>query len=106
MKTAIALLAVLLFVPSIVHAKVYLETAGQPVYQGLRELTFPSPMGSLNADSCAQGGPVLLASNCIRPIKPILPIKPYWCQGTWTLILHCEPFPVCNCVWVPTCLEQ
>jgi len=47
--------------------------------------------------------PMHLALNCMTPIKPLLPLKPIWCGGTWTLILHCDQR--CNCQWVPTCLE-
>ncbi len=44
------------------------------------------------------------ASRCMAPIKPILPIKPMWCQGHWTQILECDQR--CSCEWKPTCIER
>jgi len=46
---------------------------------------------------------IYMVLNCIQPIKPILPIKPIWCSGTWTFILQCDQY--CNCRWVPTCIQ-
>ena len=40
---------------------------------------------------------------CIQPIRPIIPIKPVWCHGTWTQILECDPY--CNCVWRAVCIQ-
>lgn len=44
-----------------------------------------------------------LTFNCLEPLKPILPIKPLWCNGVWTQILECNQY--CNCEWRPVCLE-
>jgi hypothetical protein len=44
-----------------------------------------------------------LTLNCLEPLKPILPIKPLWCNGLWTQILECNQY--CNCEWRPVCLE-
>lgn len=46
---------------------------------------------------------IQVAINCIEPIRPILPIKPYWCTGAWTQILECTP--TCQCQWRPVCLQ-
>lgn len=43
------------------------------------------------------------ALNCMQPVKPLLPLKPYWCNGTWTQVLQCDQY--CNCQWVPMCIE-
>ncbi|OQB44632.1 MAG: hypothetical protein BWY02_02784 [bacterium ADurb.Bin157] len=61
-------------------------------------------LGWANYSQTEEKNPMLLALNCIKPIKPILPIKPIWCTGKWTLILECDQY--CNCVWVPTCIEN
>lgn len=40
---------------------------------------------------------------CIEPIRPMLPMKPFWCQGQWVQQLVCDGN--CNCYWQAVCLQ-
>lgn len=37
-------------------------------------------------------------ASCVPPVRPILPIRPVSCLGTWTQILV-------NCQWVAVCIN-
>lgn len=55
------------------------------------------------ADGPKQSAPPQLAQGCLESIKPILPIKPASCYGTWTQVLVCTP--QCQCQWQAVCLQ-
>lgn len=56
-----------------------------------------------DSDQEADNEPLYLTFNCMEPMKPMLPMKPYWCTGSWELVLQCDS--MCNCRWVPMCFR-
>ena len=51
----------------------------------------------ISVNETEDGDAVELAS-CLPPLKPLLPLKPLSCNGTWTQILI-------NCQWVAVCIN-
>lgn len=58
---------------------------------------------SANANKTTAAADDQVYGRCLQPFKPMLPIKPFWCRGTWTQILRCDQR--CNCYWEAVCLQ-
>lgn len=58
---------------------------------------------SANANKVNTIADMQVYGRCLQPMKPFLPMKPLWCNGTWTQILRCDQN--CNCRWEAVCLQ-
>ena len=65
-------------------------------------LALPLAVGPAHFTEPAQP-PGQVAQNCLKPLRPLLPLRPAWCTGNWTQILVCTQ--LCQCQWQPVCVQ-